>query len=344
MTKETVDQTIKFIIEEEEKRIPNREINIQFFGGEPTMKWDLLKYTIETMNREAQQKLGRPIKWGMTTNGTLLNEERLQYLKSVNLTILLSLDGRRETHNKHRIYPDGRGSWDDIPLDLIIKYYGTNIEIRPTILPDTIETWVDDLAWFHAKGLYTVATEVAYEDDWNEENMKKARKMYETLGEIYIELKKKGQNCWMKFIDDGRNFLGNTKQTGWVCGIGRNSIAIDANGFLYACQRYASFSDPSLNLGNVRDGFDEKKLADCNDMKREYMYPDPKSGFDCETCPALWRCRGGCNAMNYQCNNDRKMILENICKFQRLWAEVSLKVLSATGELWNKAGQQVNRC
>jgi radical SAM protein with 4Fe4S-binding SPASM domain len=151
-------------------------------------------------------------------------------------------------------------------------------------------------------------------------------------------MKKKGEKFWMKFIDDVRNCVGMDRQTGPVCGIARNSIAVDANGYLYACQRYASFSDQEINLGNVWDGFDEKKLADCNNVKREEMFPDPKSGFECKTCPAFFSCRGGCNAMNFQCNGDRKMILANVCRFKRMWTQVALRVLSVTGELWNKRG------
>jgi uncharacterized protein len=336
MDLDMMNKAIAFIIFDEEKRVPNRQISIQFFGGEPTLKWDLLVHAVETMEKLAQEHLGgRKIKFGMTTNGTLLNEERLKWMKAHDFKPLLSLDGRRETHNKHRLYKDGSGSWDDIPFDLYLQYF-PNPEIRPTILPDTVENWPEDLAWFHSKGCYNIATEVAYEDDWNDEAMEKAWKTYRKLADMYIDLRKKGQPVWMKFIQDGFNFLGGDRQTGSVCGIAFNSIAIDAKGKLFACQRYASFSNPALALGDIENGWDEMKLRQANNFNREMMFPDPKSGFDCETCVARWRCKGGCNAMNFQCNGDRRIILENHCKFQRMWAELSLYALSATGELHKK--------
>ena len=335
MDKRVADRALDFITIDEEKRAPNRRINIQFFGGEPTVEFDLLKYIVERGNKLAQERLGKKINWGMTTNGTLLDEERIKWLKSVGIKPLISIDGKKETHDKHRIYADGRGSFDDIPLELYLKYF-PNTEIRPTILPDTIETWADDLRWFQSKGCYTVATEVAYEADWTPEAMAKAWKMYNELADIYIDLKRQGKKVWMKFIDDGRKTLGIREQRGYVCGIGKNTLAIDGEGDIYSCQRYASFADKSLALGNIWDGFDPIKLTEANSLKRELMRPAEGSLFDCETCPARYRCRGGCNAMNYQVNGDRKIIMDNNCKFQRLWTTISLRALAATGELWDR--------
>jgi uncharacterized protein len=343
MTKEMADKAMAWILFDEEERNPGRGVSIQFFGGEPTMEWDLLVYIVESMTRGFKEHLkGRKPRFGMTTNGTLLTEDRLKWMKDVGMVPLLSLDGRKETHDKHRVYANGKGSWDDIDFDMFLKYF-PNPEIRPTILPDTVEDWMKDVEWFHSKGCYTVATEVAYEADWNEEAMAKAYKTYKAMADKYIELKKKGQKVWMKFIQDGYNFMGVEKQTGTVCGIARNTVAIDAHGNLYACQRYASFANPQLKLGDVENGWDWEKLKEANKLRREHMFPDPKSGYDCETCVARWRCRGGCNAMNYQCNGDRRVILINHCKFHRMWAELSLYALASTGELWT-ALRKGNQC
>ena len=121
--------------------------------------------------------------------------------------------------------------------------------------------------WFHSKGLYTVATEVDYEAEWNDEAMAKAWATYNEMADMYIDLKRKGQKAWFKFIDDGRNFLGSRQQFGSVCGVGKGSVAIDAEGKLFACQRYASFSDPSLSLGDVVNGWDETKLKQTNSLR-----------------------------------------------------------------------------
>lgn len=349
MSDETLDQVKRFITRDEDLRLGDHDVDIHFFGGEPTLRWDQLQKFVTEFSRFYEGLYGRKIKWGMTTNATLLNKARLAFMKEYGITPLLSIDGRPNTHNLHRKTVSGGGSFDMIPLELILEYFpGT--EIRPTITPETISTWIDDLEWFHSKGLYFVATEVAYEADWTDSALAEARRVYELLAEIYIKRRKAGLPVWMKFIDDGLNFLGVSEQTGHVCGVARGVVAIDALGNLFACQRYASFSDPSLAIGDVWKGFDEHKLPEVQSLKREDMYPVPNQDLNCDDCVARWRCRGGCNAMNYQCSGDRKMITVNHCKFHRMWAEISLITLARTGELWGKryhtprgCGDQPNR-
>jgi uncharacterized protein len=332
MSDETIEQVKTFLTKSEDLRLGEHELNIQFFGGEPTLRWNSLEKFVREFSRDYESLYGRKIKWGMTTNGTLLTEDRLKFLKDHDLKPLLSLDGRRETHNCHRKTVTGSGSFDLIPLDMILKYF-PDIEIRPTITPETARGWAEDLLWFHSHGVYAVATEVAYEADWSPVSFLDARKMYEELADIYVERRTSGQKVWMKFIDDGLVALGNQEQTGHVCGIARGIAAIDSCGKLYACQRYASMSDPNLAIGDIWKGFEEHKLAETQSLKREDMSPQVGS---CRNCVAKWRCRGGCNAMNFQTCGDRKIILENHCRFQQMWSEISLVAMARTGELWGK--------
>lgn len=275
-TRAMLDQLRVFLTSEEDKRLGDHDLSIQFFGGEPTIEWDLLTWFVEDFSTYYTHLYpGRKVRWGMTTNATLLNREKLEFMKKWGMNPLLSIDGRPETHDHHRKTVGGGGSHQLIPLDLILEYFPTP-EIRPTITPDTVEDWLADLRWFHNKGLYIVATEVAYEADWTDERLAKARKVYEALADIYVARRRAGLPIWMKFIEDGLGFLGADKQTGYVCGIARGLMAIDSSGLIYACQRYASFSKPELAIGDIWKGFDEHKLAETQDLKREYMYPDPK--------------------------------------------------------------------
>lgn len=335
MTDETLGQVIKFIGYDEGKRLgPGRQVSVQFFGGEPMLQWEKMQTFVKALDAAAKAEAFK-VQWGMTTNGTLLTEDKMWLLKQWGMKPLLSIDGREATHDLHRVTKGGKGSWKQIPIDLILKYF-PNPEIRPTIMPDTVGDWYEDLMWFYSKGMFTIATEVAYEADWTDEAFKKARTLFNRLADLYVERKKKALPMWMKFIEDGRGFLGSTEQKGYVCGVGRGTMAIDANGKVHACQRYASFSDPATAIGDVWKGLEPAKLKETQSLKREDMFPDPASGLSCESCVARWRCRGGCNAMNFQVNADRRMITKNHCRFQIMWAEISLRALAATGELWQK--------
>jgi len=329
MTPDTIERLKVFLTDAEDIRLgPARDISIQFFGGEPTMEWDAMKKFIVEFEVLAAKR-GMKVKWGMTTNCTLLTEERLQFMKDHDLKPLLSIDGRPETHDRHRLTVSGKGSSHLIDLDMILKYFPTP-EIRPTITPESIHTWLDDLAWFHSKGLYTVATEVAYEADWKVEDFAAAEKVYAAMAEIYVNRKLAGLPIWMKFIEDGKG-ISTPQRTGSVCGTVNNSCAIDAAGRLFACQRYASFANDALILGDIYSGFNEIKLKEAQSLKRENMFP---AVGNCDGCVARWMCRGGCNAMNHQVHGDRRKILENHCIFHQMWARLSLMALARTGELW----------
>jgi len=343
MTQETIEQVKLFLTRDEELRVGEHDISIQFFGGEPTLRWDDLQRFVTEFTVLYDKLYGRKVRWGMTTNATQLTRERLEFMKQYDIKPLLSIDGRPETHDIHRKCIDGSGSAHMIPLDLIMEYFPTP-EIRPTITADSITNWISDIEWFYSKGLHLVATEVAYEDNWTPVAMAEARRVYEDLADIYVQRRLAGLPMWMKFIQDGLGFAGVTEQKGKVCGIGLNGLAIDAAGKLYACQRYASMSDSALALGDIWSGLDEHKLTVANSMGREEMMPDPASGYVCEGCVARWRCRGGCNAMNYQITGDRRYITKSHCDFHRMWAEISLVALARTGELWGKKYPQLAVC
>jgi uncharacterized protein len=343
MTRETIEQVKLFLTRDEELRIGAHETSVQFFGGEPTLRWDDLQCFVTEFTALYDKLYGRKVRWGMTTNATQLTRERLEFMKQYGITPLLSIDGRPETHDIHRRCIDGSGSSQLIDIDLIREYFPT-AEIRPTITPESIENWMDDVKWFHSKGFYIVATEVAYEANWTDEKMAAARRTYEALADVYVERRMTGQPAWMKFIEDGLAFAGVPEQKGKVCGIGLGGLAIDSAGKLYACQRYASMSDPSLALGDIWRGLDEHKLATAQNLSREDMVPDPASGYQCAGCVARWRCRGGCNAMNYQVTGDRRYITKSHCDFHRMWAEISLVALARTGELFGKRYSQPRGC
>lgn len=340
---EMLERLKTFLTKDEEERVGAHDISIQFFGGEPTLHWDRLQRFVVEFSELYQKLYGRKVRWGMTTNATQLNRERLEFMKKYEMQPLLSLDGRPETHDRQRRCADGSGSAALIPLDLILEYYPTP-EVRPTITPEVVGDWLEDVAWFYSKGIYIVATEVAYEANWTPEAMASARRLYEALADIYVERKMAGLPVWMKFIEDGLGFAGAPEQKGKVCGIGLGGLGIDSEGRLFACQRYASMSDPALALGDIWRGPDEHKLAEANKLTREDMMPDPTSGYVCDGCVARWRCRGGCNAMNYQVTGDRRYITKSHCDFHRMWAEISLVALARTGELWGKRYPKVGEC
>ncbi len=325
-------QVIEYIVNDD-----SFMVHVQFFGGEPLIRWEQLQEFVIIAKEKAKIK-EKNIQFGMTTNGTLLDEKKLTWLKENNISFLLSHDGIQKAHDHFRKYANGRGSFDDIDLALISKYF-PDIQIRPTITPETIEFFADSVRFFARFGFRNIATEPAYEKsvNWKETDFQKLAKVYEELASMYAKAKLQGEKPFIfKFIEDARRGIRNQKMNikpaGFLCGIGKNSYGIDAMGRIYPCQRYASNLDPRTVIGDVWNGIEKDKLENFWwKIKRENM----KSFANCKECKVAFACFGGCNACNYEEYGDPLQIHENFCEYLRVAIPIGVKALKATKEVEN---------
>ena len=118
MTFETATKVIHFIDNITKNVNSNQIITIGFFGGEPLLCYDLIKRIIDYSNKNI--KNNGSIKFSITTNGLLLNKDRLEYLKSQNVDLCISIDGNEEIHNLNRIYLNGRGSFNQVLKNVLL--------------------------------------------------------------------------------------------------------------------------------------------------------------------------------------------------------------------------------
>ena len=342
MTREIMHDTLKWLFEKQ----PHKNINCHFFGGEPTMMWDMLVDIVQLGNEKAKNN-GINVTWSMTTNGTLLNEERLLWTKENFRGFLLSLDGRPETHDKYRVDTQGRGTHHLIPVDRILELF-PNCEVRPTINPDTAADWFEDYRWLRNKGFKSIAIEPNYEVDWTPEQVQAYAQTLRKLGKYWQYARKAGSPMRMKFIDETISGLKNHKAPeGRMCGVGFNCAAIDQRGLLYACQRYASYNDPDkYAIGDVINGFDEYSLLETQALYRVDVTGDKEKGFDCATCAVRMFCHKGCNAANIKFMQDRKVSLPMYCILQHLSVKMGLEVLNEAGLLgmYQEGGSQSCKC
>jgi len=331
MTKETRDVVLNWLF----KRQPYKNITCHFFGGEPTLQWDTLTNIVEIGNVMAESG-GYKVTWSMTTNGTLLNDERLDWIskhfRSGN-PFLLSLDGRPKTHDKYRVLPGGKPTFHLIPVDKIIKIF-PNIEVRPTIMPDTAKDWFEDFCFLRNKGFKAIAIEPNFEIEWSRGHLQDYEDMLLKLGKFYIYSQKQGTPVYMKFIDGVKGCLEGGTPQGRMCGVAYNCGAIDFRGKLYACQRYASYNDPEkYALGDVWNGWDEFKLMETQALFRENVQGEVAKGYNCRTCSIVWACFRGCNACNSKWMGTRYITPAQYCELTKVEVRVALSVLAEIGVL-----------
>lgn len=344
MTKETMHNTLTFLFTKQ----PFENITCHFFGGEPTVMWDMVQDMVKIGSQMAKDN-DRKVAWGMTTNGTMLNEERLVWIKEhfrPNNPFLLSIDGRPETHDKNRVFPGGRPSHAKIPVDLILEMF-PYLECRPTILPETAKDWFEDFKWLRNKGFKAIAIEPDFECEWTPEQMYDYEKMLMQIGDYYIMAEKLEKPFRVKFIDQVIQGLGNVGQAppgGTMCGTANNCGGIDHRGKLYACQRFASYNDPKkYAIGDVVNGFDEYKWSKTRLLFRENVRGDIQLGYDCGSCWVRQFCYKGCNAANKKWKGRRDIAVPMYCELQRVEAKVALMVLTELQRLTLRdTGQKVS--
>lgn len=332
MTKDTAEKVLDWLVNKQ----PNNQISVHFFGGEPTVNWDILQFVVEVGNQMVKDKPERKIGWSMTTNGTLLFPDRLDWIQTSfkENPFLLSLDGREQTHDKYRVHPNGSGSFKEIPVNDILRRW-PNIECRPTIEPDTAKDWLEDYRWLRNTGFKNIAIEPDYEAEWTPEQLYDYENLLLQLGKYYVYAKLANRPIYMKWIDGIKSGLKTGQPpAGSMCGIAYNCAAIDHEGYIYPCQRYASYSDPEkYAIGDVVNGWDELKLLETRRLLRSEVCGDILSGNNCAKCEVRLFCHKGCNAANLKLMGSREIALPYYCILTRIDVRVALAVLAELGEL-----------
>ena len=307
---------------------------IWFFGAEPFCGFKIMEYIVE---KAVSTPL--PLKFGCTTNCTLIDEEKAKWMGKHKFGILCSLDLSKERHDKYRVYPDGRGSWDDAwrGLQLVRKYVNPTPQVRATFGPGTIVGLADDIKFMIEEGLTNLAVGAVYEADWKEADFNELRVEFEILREYYADWYEQGLPVFSMFVRDGIAPALRGDQRGWEnhCGLGQGSLGIDVNGDIYPCHRFVASKE--AHIGNVSHGFSPNRLRWMQDWGKMPPYAQtPTRCLDCSYKPA---CSGGCIAANYDQFGNTHVLSDNFCTLKQLEVEYFSDFLERFRD--NKIFQQI---
>lgn len=187
MSRETVDIAIDYILSQY-KQMADTTLIVQFHGGEPLMNFEIVKYTTNQI-KEAFIGQDDVLLFGMTTNGTLLDAEKMSFLATnINYGLSISLDGRKDTHDLHRKLHNGKGSYDLVTSNALqLLTLRTDIRARLTFNSETVAELYDNAVHLVKLGFGKVACIPDYYDSrWNEDHMKL---LLEQAGQVQIYLR-----------------------------------------------------------------------------------------------------------------------------------------------------------
>ncbi|TGY44518.1 thioether cross-link-forming SCIFF peptide maturase [Clostridium sartagoforme] len=321
MSIETAKKAIDYVVK---RSGPRRNIEIDLFGGEPTMIMDTIKEIIKYA-RDNEKEWKKNIRFTMTTNATLLNDDMMDFMDKEMGNIILSLDGRKCVNDNVRIKVDGSGSYDDI-LPNIKKMIekrtpGKMYYVRGTFTRANTDFYEDVMAMVN-EGFKEVSIEpVVLEDgqplSLRTEDLPEIMKNYDKLYEDMVRRKREGKDEY-KFYHFNVDLNGGPCVYKRIsgCGAGFEYVAITPQGEVYPCHQFVGKEE--YKLGSIYDDTYDADLG--KKFKKAHIYNKPK----CRDCWARFYCSGGCQANNVNFNGDMNIPYEIGCAMQKKRIECAI--------------------
>ncbi|MBR6523510.1 MAG: thioether cross-link-forming SCIFF peptide maturase [Clostridia bacterium] len=327
MSFEVGKQAFDFLIANSGTR---KNLEVDFFGGEPLMNWDVVKKLVEYA-RSIEKEHNKNFRFTLTTNGVLLDNDKIEFLNREMSNVVLSLDGRKEIHDHFRKDYNGNGSYDLILpkfKNFVEKRDGKNYYMRGTFTHNNTD-FTNDI--FHMADLGF--TELSMEpvvcppsDPYalTLEDMPKLFEQYEILAKEMIKRKKEGRPfTFYHYMLDLKNGPCIYKRiTG--CGSGTEYMAVTPWGELFPCHQFVG--DEKYSLGNIWDGV--KNTAVQDEFKKCNAYSRP----ECNDCWARLYCSGGCAANSYHATGSISGIYEYGCELFKKRIECAIMMQIAEEE------------
>ena len=330
MSYEVGRKALDFLIENSGNRV---NLEVDFFGGEPLMNWEVVKKLVE-YGRSKEKEYNKKFRFTLTTNGVLLNDEIMEFANKEMANVVLSLDGRKEINDKMRPFRNGKGSYD-----LIVPKFqkfaeqreeaGLAYYVRGTFTRDNLDFSEDILHYadlgFHQMSIEPVVGQPDEPYAIREEDLPKIMEEYDRLAVELLKRKKEGRgvNFFHFMIDLEQGPCVAKRLSG--CGSGTEYLAVTPWGDFYPCHQFVG--NEKFLMGNVDEGIIRTDIQD--EFKLCNVYAKPK----CRECFARYYCSGGCAANAFQFHGNINDAYDLGCEMQKKRVECAIMMKAAEAEM-----------
>ena len=326
MSYETGKKALDFLVANSGART---NLEVDFFGGEPLMNWNVVKQLV-AYGRELEKQHPKHFRFTLTTNGVLLNEEIMEFCNREMDNVVMSIDGRKEVHDRMRPFRKGQGSHDLIlpkfqkfaamRRELGLKYY-----VRGTYTHWNLD-FAQDVLYLADCGFDQISVEPVVappEEDYalKPEDLPVLLEQYDILAKEMLRREKKGKgfNFFHFMIDLTGGPCVYKRLSG--CGSGTEYLAVTPWGDFYPCHQFVGMD--GFLLGNVDEGVRNTDLV--TEFKKVNVY----SKKECRTCFARFYCSGGCLANSYNFTGSINDVYEIGCELERKRVECAIMLKAA---------------
>lgn len=309
---------------------------LNMFGGEPLMNWETFKAVCDYVLENNLK-----IRITATTNLTLLTDEMIDYIDELSIPVLVSVDGIKEVHDKHRC-----NSFDKVIENmkkLIDRDLGYLIEARMTVAPDTAKYMYESVKMLVDLGINNIANVPASDLEWDAQSIQDYKDNYEKILDMYIDIlndETNKRNISLYKVDQALNLaLEPIKEDTSMCNIGNPRwVIVDWKGDIWPCPDYPTTDNVDLiagKIGNFYTGVDETKV-DPKPMVATYELER------CKGCEAISICKSGCPYENYTKNGKFNEPTIGYCTLQKAFVEIIKAYQDKLLEATNIRSRQLN--
>jgi uncharacterized protein len=300
---------------------------VTFFGGEPLIELGLMKDLVAY----SRERYGRSLRFRMSTNGTLLDHELLEYLQANEIYFVLSLDGNEEQQNRCRRFAGGEGTYAKIArqVDDILEFNPYTMAVS-VIVPETVEFLAAGVKDLFGKGFRYVVQTLDYSAAWEKPHMETLKNQYTILAGFYYERLTKGEKIYYSPFDERiKTWAQKPYGKGDLCDLANTQLAIAPSGRIYPCVQFVGEDDAeheTCSIGDVRGGFDEAR-------RRYYVAENYAEKQSCAGCALEGRCATYCGCVNWRATGSLRTVPPIICEHERILMPVVDRLAT---KLWRR--------
>ncbi|MCR5179383.1 MAG: thioether cross-link-forming SCIFF peptide maturase [Lachnospiraceae bacterium] len=334
MSAEVARAALDFLVKNSGAR---KMLEVDFFGGEPLLNKDVVKEAVR-YGRELEGRSGKKFRFTLTTNGTLLDDEFMEFANEEMDNIVLSIDGRKEVNDRMRPYRGATGASGEVKsvYDTIVPKYlkmmkmrdGRSYFVRGTYTRFN-KDFSEDVKHLADLGFDQISVEPVVakpEDPYSirEEDIPELKAEYDRLAKLYLDYRKNGKPfSFFHFNIDLEGGPCVAKRLSG-CGSGCEYLGVTPWGDLYPCHQFVG--DERFIMGNVYDGVTRE------DIRAEFLAGNVYTRDECKNCFARYYCSGGCAANNMNFNGDVNKVYREGCELQRKRIECAIMIKVAESE------------
>lgn len=331
---DTGKRAIDFLLENSGDRT---NLELDFFGGEPLMNFGVVRQIVEYA-RSREQEYGKRFRFTITTNGVLIDKDKIDFINREMSNVVLSIDGRKEVNDRMRKHRNGSGSYDTIVeryVELCKARDFQDYYVRGTFTGYNLD-FAKDVMHLYDLGFDQISVEPAVTEQTlpyaiTEEDLPTVFAEYEKLALELLKLeRKRAETCEGKYLNFF-HFMLDLEQGPCAikrlrgCGCGNEYVAITPDGDIYPCHQFVGLED--WKMGNLFDkSFDLQR-------KEYFAKANIYTKQDCSTCWAKFYCSGGCNANNLIYAGDVLKPHKLACEMQKKRLECAIMVKAAQADM-----------